>query len=42
LLEQNPDPTDDEIRDGLSGNICRCTGYQGIIKAVKQAAQTPA
>jgi aerobic carbon-monoxide dehydrogenase small subunit len=38
FLEGNPDPGPDEIRDGLSGNICRCTGYQGIIKAVAQAA----
>jgi carbon-monoxide dehydrogenase small subunit len=38
FLEANPDPGPDEIRDGLSGNICRCTGYQGIIKAVTQAA----
>jgi carbon-monoxide dehydrogenase small subunit len=38
FLESNPDPTDTEIREALSGNICRCTGYQGIIKAVQQAA----
>ena len=38
LLRDNPDPTDQEIREGLSGNICRCTGYQGIIAAVRQAA----
>ncbi|MGZ4704023.1 MAG: (2Fe-2S)-binding protein [Acidimicrobiales bacterium] len=38
LLRDNPDPTDDEIREGLSGNLCRCTGYQGIIQAVRQAA----
>ena len=38
LLEDNPDPSDDEIREGLSGNLCRCTGYQGIIAAVRQAA----
>src|SRR4051794_8814047 len=38
LLRDNPNPTEDEIRDGLSGNVCRCTGYQGIIKAVRQAA----
>jgi carbon-monoxide dehydrogenase small subunit len=37
LLAGNPDPTDEEIRDGLSGNLCRCTGYQGILKAVRQA-----
>jgi carbon-monoxide dehydrogenase small subunit len=40
LLQDNPDPSDDEIREGLSGNFCRCTGYQGIVNAVKQAAQT--
>ena len=38
LLADNPQPTDDEIREGLSGNLCRCTGYQGIIRAVNQAA----
>jgi len=38
FLRDNPDPSDDEIRDGLSGNVCRCTGYQGIVRAVRQAA----
>jgi carbon-monoxide dehydrogenase small subunit len=38
LLERNPDPTDEEIRHGLEGNLCRCTGYQNIVEAVKQAA----
>jgi aerobic-type carbon monoxide dehydrogenase small subunit (CoxS/CutS family) len=38
LLRANPDPTDDDIRIGLSGNLCRCTGYDGIVKAVRQAA----
>jgi carbon-monoxide dehydrogenase small subunit len=38
LLRSNPDPTDEEIRIGLSGNLCRCTGYDGIVKAVRQAA----
>ena len=38
LLEENPDPSEEEIRWALSGNICRCTGYQNIIKAVQQAA----
>jgi carbon-monoxide dehydrogenase small subunit len=38
LLRDNPDPTDDEIRDGLSGNLCRCTGYQNIVRAVRAAA----
>ena len=36
-LRDNPDPTDDEIRDALSGNLCRCTGYQGILKAARAA-----
>jgi aerobic carbon-monoxide dehydrogenase small subunit len=39
FLRDHPDPTDDEIRDGLSGNLCRCTGYQGIIAAVRAAAK---
>ncbi len=39
LIEDNPNPTDDEIRHGLEGNICRCTGYENIVKAVKSAAQ---
>jgi aerobic carbon-monoxide dehydrogenase small subunit len=39
LLERNPHPTDAEIREGLSGNICRCTGYENIVKAVKTAAR---
>ncbi len=38
LLQDNPNPTEDEIRIGLSGNLCRCTGYQNIVKAVKSAA----
>ncbi len=38
LLQENPDPSDDEIRMGLSGNLCRCTGYQNIVKAVRYAA----
>jgi aerobic carbon-monoxide dehydrogenase small subunit len=39
LLRDNPDPGEQEIREGLSGNLCRCTGYQGILKAVRQAAE---
>ena len=39
FLQENPDPTEEEIRWGMSGNLCRCTGYQNIIKAVKSAAQ---
>ena len=38
FLRDNPSPSDDEILDALSGNLCRCTGYQGIVKAVKLAA----
>lgn len=38
LLEQNPDPTDTEVRYWLAGNLCRCTGYDKIIKAVQKAA----
>ena len=40
FLRDNPNPTDEQIREGLSGNLCRCTGYQGIIAAVRQAAGT--
>jgi carbon-monoxide dehydrogenase small subunit len=40
LLKQNPDPSDDEIRKGLEGNLCRCTGYVNIVKAVASAAKT--
>ncbi|MCH7701532.1 MAG: molybdopterin-dependent oxidoreductase, partial [Planctomycetes bacterium] len=36
LLDKNPNPTDDEIKEGLSGNLCRCTGYTGILRAVKR------
>ena len=38
LLAENPDPSEDEIRHGLEGNLCRCTGYQNIVKAVQHAA----
>ena len=37
FLDENPDPTDEEIREALAGNLCRCTGYQGILAAVKRA-----
>ena len=40
LLEENPDPSEEEIRWALSGNVCRCTGYQNIVKAVQRAAAT--
>jgi carbon-monoxide dehydrogenase small subunit len=39
LLRQNPDPNDDEIREALSGNLCRCTGYAKIFDAVRLAAR---
>jgi aerobic-type carbon monoxide dehydrogenase small subunit (CoxS/CutS family) len=38
LLAHDPDPTDDAIRAGLAGNLCRCTGYTGIVAAVQAAA----
>jgi carbon-monoxide dehydrogenase small subunit len=37
LLKNNPHPTEEQIREGLAGNLCRCTGYQNIVKAVQQA-----
>jgi carbon-monoxide dehydrogenase small subunit len=39
FLRDNPSPSDDEIREALSGNLCRCTGYQGIVNAVRRAAE---
>lgn len=42
LLNENPRPTDHEIREGISGTICRCTGYHHIVEAIKAAAQTMA
>ena len=39
LLRENPHPTDTEIREGLEGNLCRCTGYENIVRAVRRAAQ---
>jgi carbon-monoxide dehydrogenase small subunit len=42
LLDQNPNPTEDQIRRGLSGNLCRCTGYAKIIEAVEAAAKEQA
>ena len=38
LLQENPSPTEDEIRFGIAGNLCRCTGYQNIVKAIQYAA----
>jgi carbon-monoxide dehydrogenase small subunit len=42
LLAENPDPTEAEVRVGLEGNLCRCTGYHNIVKAILAAAQAPA
>ena len=39
LLQENPNPTEAEIRQGISGNLCRCTGYQNIVKAIRAAAE---
>jgi len=39
LLTDNPDPSDAQIREGLEGNLCRCTGYQNIVRAVRDAAR---
>ncbi len=41
LLKDNPDPTDAEIRQAISGNLCRCTGYQFIVDAIRDAAGSP-
>jgi aerobic carbon-monoxide dehydrogenase small subunit len=38
LLRNNPNPSEDEIREGIEGNLCRCTGYQNIVKAVQAVA----
>jgi carbon-monoxide dehydrogenase small subunit len=40
LLERNPNPTEEEVRHGLEGNLCRCTGYHNIVKAVMAAAES--
>jgi carbon-monoxide dehydrogenase small subunit len=40
LIQENPNPTEDEVRHGLEGNLCRCTGYHNIVKAVLKAAET--
>jgi carbon-monoxide dehydrogenase small subunit len=42
LLDRNPHPTEAEIREGISGNICRCTGYKNIVAAIQWAADNPA
>ncbi len=38
LLEENPNPTEEEVRFGMAGNLCRCTGYQNIVKSILAAA----
>jgi aerobic-type carbon monoxide dehydrogenase small subunit (CoxS/CutS family) len=38
LLESNPEPSDDEIKEAISGNLCRCTGYQSVVRAIRKAA----
>jgi carbon-monoxide dehydrogenase small subunit len=40
LLKENSNPTEEEIRFGIAGNLCRCTGYQNIVRAVRAAAET--
>ncbi|HYY09352.1 MAG TPA: (2Fe-2S)-binding protein [Kineosporiaceae bacterium] len=40
LLNDNPDPSDAEVREGIEGNLCRCTGYQNIVKAIQAAARS--
>jgi carbon-monoxide dehydrogenase small subunit len=42
LLRENPDPSEEEIREGIEGNLCRCTGYQNIVRAVQAAARKAA
>ena len=42
LLGSTPEPSDDQIREGLEGNLCRCTGYENIVRAVRQAARSSA
>ena len=42
LLAQNPAPTEQQVREGLEGNLCRCTGYHNIVRAVLASAEAPA
>jgi len=42
LLKDNPDPSEEQIREGIEGNLCRCTGYQNIVRAIRTAAQAGA
>jgi carbon-monoxide dehydrogenase small subunit len=39
LLQRNPDPSEEQVREALAGNLCRCTGYHNIVKAVRSAAK---
>jgi carbon-monoxide dehydrogenase small subunit len=41
LLKRNPNPSEEEVRHGLEGNLCRCTGYHNIVQAVLEAAKAP-
>jgi aerobic carbon-monoxide dehydrogenase small subunit len=41
LLDHDPDPTDDDIREGISGQFCRCTGYENVVRAIRWAAEHP-
>jgi aerobic carbon-monoxide dehydrogenase small subunit len=41
LLDHDPDPTDDDIREGISGQFCRCTGYENVLRAIRWAAEHP-
>jgi aerobic carbon-monoxide dehydrogenase small subunit len=41
LLDNDPDPTDDDIREGISGQFCRCTGYENVVRAIRWAAEHP-
>jgi carbon-monoxide dehydrogenase small subunit len=40
LLNDNPDPSEAEVREGIEGNLCRCTGYQNIVRAIRAAARS--
>jgi carbon-monoxide dehydrogenase small subunit len=42
LLADNPDPSEDQVREGIEGNLCRCTGYENIVRAIRSAARTDA
>jgi carbon-monoxide dehydrogenase small subunit len=41
ILKENPNPSEDEIREGISGQICRCTGYENIVRSIRWAAENP-